>query len=122
MKARKLGPNYDYVFGNNAQDYLEGVDAVAIAVRTKILLFYKEWWEDRGIGIPMFESILGQVSKDNVRLAATNLLTKRVLEVPEVKSVTSVDILFYEGTRSMTVQLTIQYGADNETLSLELEV
>ena len=122
MKARKLDSNYDYVFGNNAQDYLEGVDAVAIAVRTKILLFYKEWWEDRGIGIPMFESILGQVSKDNVRLAATNLLTKRVLEVPEVKSVTSVDILFHEGTRSMTVQLTIQYGADNETLNLELEV
>ncbi len=122
MKARKLDPNYDYVFGNNAQDYLEGADAVAIAVRTKILLFYKEWWEDRGIGIPMFESILGQVSKDNVRLAATNLLTKRVLEVPEVKSVTSVDIIFHEGTRSMTVQLTIQHGADNETLSLELEV
>lgn len=122
MKARKLDSNYDYVFGNNAQDYLEGADAVAIAVRTKILLFYKEWWEDRGIGIPMFESILGRVSKDNARLAATNLLTKRVLEVPEVKSVTSVDILFHEGTRSMTVQLTIQYGADNETLSLELEV
>lgn len=122
MKARKLDSNYDYVFGNNAQDYLEGADAVAIAVRTKILLFYKEWWEDRGIGIPMFESILGQVSKDNVRLAATNLLTKRVLEVPEVKSVTSVDILFHEGTRSMTVQLTIHYGTDNETLSLELEV
>lgn len=122
MKARKLDSNYDYVFGNNAQDYLEGADAVAIAIRTKILLFYKEWWEDRGIGIPMFESILGQVSKDNVRLAATNLLTKRVMEVPEVKSVTSVDILFHEGTRNMTVQLTIQYGADNETLSLELEV
>ena len=122
MKARKLDSNYDYVFGNNSQDYLEGPDAVAIAVRTKILLFYKEWWEDRGIGIPMFESILGQVSKDNVRLAATNLLTKRVMEVPEVKSVTSVDILFHEGTRSMTVQLTIQYGTDNETLSLELEV
>ena len=122
MKARKLDSNYDYVFGNNAQDYLEGSGAVAIAVRTKILLFYKEWWEDRGVGIPMFESILGQVSKDNVRLAATNLLTKRVMEVPEVKSVTSVDILFHEGTRSMTVQLTIQYGTDNETLSLELEV
>ena len=122
MKARKLDSNYDYVFGNNSQDYVDGAEAVAIAVRTKVLLFYKEWWEDRSICIPMFESIMGQVSKNNIRMAAISLITKRILEVPEVKKVDSVDVVFHEKERGMTVQATIQYGKSNETLNIEMKV
>lgn len=122
MKARKLDSNYDYVFGNNSQDYVDGAEAVAIAVRTKVLLFYKEWWEDRSLGIPMFESIMGQVNKNNIRMAAISLITKRILEVPEVKKVDSVDVIFHEKERAMTVQATIQYGKGNETLNIELKV
>lgn len=122
MKARKLDSNYDYVFGNNSQDYVDGAEAVAIAVRTKVLLFYKEWWEDRSIGIPMFESIMGQVNKNNIRMAAISLITKRILEVPEVKKVDSVDVVFHEKERGMTVQATIQYGKSNETLNIEMKV
>lgn len=122
MKARKLDSNYDYVFGNNSQDYVDGAEAVAIAVRTKVLLFYKEWWEDRSLGIPMFESIMGQVNKNNIRMAAISLITKRILEVPEVKKVDSVDVVFHEKERGMTVQATIQYGKSNETLNIEMKV
>ena len=54
MKYRKQLANGDYSFGNNIQDFYTGQEAIAQAIKTKILLFYGEWWEDISQGIPMF--------------------------------------------------------------------
>ena len=53
MKYRKLDENGDYSFGNNSLDFISDADAIAQAIKTKILLFYGEWWENTAIGIPM---------------------------------------------------------------------
>ena len=80
----------DYTFGYGVGNFYGGNMAVAQAIKTKILLFYGEWWENLGLGIPMFQSIIGQTNKNNVNIAAQSLLRKRILEVEEVTSIVSL--------------------------------
>ena len=80
----------DYTFGYGIGNFYGGNTAVAQAIKTKILLFYGEWWENLGIGIPMFQSIIGQTNRNNVNIAAQSLLRKRILEVEEVTSIVSL--------------------------------
>ena len=92
MKYRKLSESGDYTFGGNMQDFLTGPEAVAQAIRTKLLLFYYEWWEDLGQGIPMFQSFLGQPGRQKLADGLQQLVSKRVREVPEIKNVSKVEI------------------------------
>lgn len=92
MLYRVLDENGDYSFGNNKQDYIDGVDAVAQAIQTKVLLFYGEWWENIGIGIPMFQSIIGQMNPEALKISSSLLITQRIQEIPEVQSVNNVEI------------------------------
>ena len=39
---------------------LEGTEAVTQAVKTRLLLLYGEWWENRLDGTPLFEKVFGQ--------------------------------------------------------------
>lgn len=80
----------DYTFGYGVGNFYGGNTAVAQAIKTKILLFYGEWWENLGLGVPMFQSIIGQTNKNNVNIAAQSLLRKRILEVEEVTSIVSL--------------------------------
>ena len=58
MKYRKLDENGDYVFGNNSYDYIEKDEAIAQAIKTKLYLFYGEWWEDISLGLQFIETAL----------------------------------------------------------------
>ena len=44
MKYRKLDNNGDYSFGSGFSDFVYDKNAIAQAIKTKILLFYGEWW------------------------------------------------------------------------------
>lgn len=111
MLCRKLDLNGDYVFGNNQFDYVKDLDAVVIAIRTKILLFYQEWWEDLSVGIPMFESIVGQLNSDKFKMTATLLLSDRIQQVPGVISVSDVDIKMDGRNVSFVVYAQTQWGS-----------
>lgn len=117
MKARKLTQTGDYVFGNNKQDYVDGPNAVAIAIRSKVLLFYGEWWENLGVGIPMFQSILGQVNKENIKNSLQLLVSDRIKEVPEVAAVNIVLVDIVERTITTNINVTT---TDNEQVQLEV--
>lgn len=80
----------DYTFGYGIGNFYGGNKAVAQAIKTKILLFYGEWWENLGLGIPMFQSIIGQTNRNTVNIAAQSLIRKRILEVEEVTSIVSL--------------------------------
>lgn len=43
MKYRKLDNTGDYSFGSGLTDFVENKEAIAQAIKTKILLFYGEW-------------------------------------------------------------------------------
>lgn len=111
LRVRKMTGEYDYSFGTNSFDFIDGIEAICQRIRTKVLLFYGEWWENLGDGIPMFQSIVGQMNPDSIKRSATVLLTQRILEVEEVRSVDNVEVDIND-TRgiSFIVSVTTDFG------------
>lgn len=111
MKTRKLDENHDYSFGNNLGDYISGIDAVVQNTDTKIRLYYGEWWEDISIGIPMFQSIVGEFDQNALQTSASLLLERRALDVQEVSAVQNVKVLFGDNAIGFKMLLDTDYGA-----------
>lgn len=107
MKYRKLTSTGDYSFGSGGNDYADGNEAVAQAIKTKLLLFYGDWWENLGEGIPMFQSVLGQTNPDTIKSSLSMLVEQRIMEVQEVDNVKNIEI---------------DYDRKNRTISMEVDV
>ena len=119
MKYRKLDENGDYVFGNNSYDYIEKAEAIAQAIKTKLYLFYGEWWEDISLGLPMFQSILGQVSNNNLRQTVILLCAEQISLVEGVTSVDSISVDISARKLGLTIDVTTENGT---TVNLEVEL
>ena len=117
MKYRRLTETGDYTFGNNQYDYISGDEAVAQAIKTRLLLFYGEWFENISIGIPYFQSILGQVSDDSLKLSIVQLVSERVLEITEVSNIESV-VVSTNG-RNLRLDVTVT-TVDNIVVTTEV--
>lgn len=86
MIYRMLDDTGDYVFGRGKHVYLEGAEAVAQAIKTRLKLLYTEWWEDREDGLPLWEKILSSSgSEDNIR-AVDAIYKDRILGTTGVLS------------------------------------
>ena len=107
MKYRKLTSTGDYSFGSGSNNYANGNEAVAQAIKTKVLLFYGEWWENLGEGIPMFQSVLGQTNPETIKSSLSMLVEQRITEIEEVDSVKNIEI---------------DYDRKNRTISMEVDV
>lgn len=121
MKYRKLDANYDYSFGGNMNDYVEGAEAIRDNIRTKLLLFYNEWWEDIGQGIPMFQSIVGQVNPELIRNSLSQLVEERIKEVEGVKQVINIEIDLDKKTRTVSMSCDVT-TTSNETVNIEVTI
>lgn len=119
MKYRKLDENGDYAFGNNSYDYIEKDEAIAQAIKTKLYLFYGEWWEDISLGLPMFQSILGQVSNNNLRQTVILLCAEQISLVEGVTSVDSISVDISARKLGLTIDVTTVNGT---TVNLEVEL
>lgn len=110
MRYRKLTENGDYSFGKNHEDYISGASAIAQAIKTKVLLFYGEWWENIGIGIPMFQSIIGQMNPEGLKVSSSLLITQRIKELPEVLSVEKVEVTREKRTLNFSIDVRTTEG------------
>ena len=119
MKYRKLDQNGDYTFGAGSYDYVSDDEAIGQAIKTKILLFYGEWWEDLGLGIPMFQSFIGQVNPETIRVSLSNVIEQRIENIQGVVSVSNVDVVINKMKRTM--ELIIDVVTSNKT-SVTVEV
>ena len=117
MKYRKQDVNGDYVFGYNKNDYVSGNLAIAYAIKSKILLFYGEWWEDLGIGIPMFQSIMGQSRSEALKNSMQQMLIDRIKEISEIAAVNKVDISMIDRTMACSISVTT---TSNEAVETEV--
>lgn len=104
----QLDPQYDPIFDPNAS--LTDTDAVAQAILTRLKLFLGEWWENVTIGLPVFQSILGQLGS-NQGLAAMTLAVQQNIEGgPYVTSVTDIKVSFDDMALSITAKAYTQFG------------
>ncbi len=99
MSYRRLDSNGDYIFGGGRSMYLRGADAVAQAIRTRLLLLKNEWWEDQLDGLPLWQQILGQNNggKKNI---VDGLIQARIMDWPPVLSISSVSSTYDPDTRA----------------------
>lgn len=105
MKYRKLTSTGDYSFGSGGNDYADGNEAVAQAIKTKLLLFYGEWWENLGEGIPMFQSVLGQTNPETIKSSLSMLVEQRIMEIQEVDSVKNIEIDYNRKNRTISMEV-----------------
>jgi hypothetical protein len=104
----QLDPVNDPVFDPSAN--LLDTDAVAQAILTRLNLFLGEWWENLLLGLPVFQSILGQLGSQQGLAAMTLAVQQNIEGAPYVTSVASVEVKFVNGQLSIKAVAQTQFG------------
>jgi hypothetical protein len=113
MLYRQLDADGDYMFGYGKKSYLEGVSAVAQAIKTRLLLLYAEWWEDREDGLPLWERILGTSGSDENIQAVDYIIKDRIQKTDGVLSVSAYTSDFNHDRREYGFRCVVEtlYGS-----------
>ena len=114
MKYRKLDENEDYTIGCRDEMY-EGTEAVAQAVKTRLLLLFGEWWENRQDGPPLFEKVLGQrLRTDETPDEIDLVFSERISSTQGVSEITRFESKIEAESRAYTAEITIKTVYDTE--------
>ena len=114
--VRKLDSNNDPIYGAGILCFLSDLDAVAQIIKTSLLLFQGEWWNDLTIGLPVFQSIVGKA--ENNRQAVISLLIQQViLGVEYVTAISNVQFLYTSSNRSFSYACNVQTQFGNVTVT-----
>lgn len=109
MRYRKQDQNGDYVFGNGQADFFrDSVEAVAQAVKTRLLLWKGEWFLDTEEGTAYLQGVIGkhdQQTRDAV-------IRNRVLNTEGVVQIASFESIIDPETRKLNDSVLIDtiYG------------
>ena len=105
---------FDHVFGRNQPFLINSPEAVAQAIRTRLLLRTREWFIDLTAGTD-YEQIVGYSTQDTRDL----ILRQRILDTPgvqeliEYRSVLGADRVFSVTARVATIygttQITVEF-------------
>jgi hypothetical protein len=102
---RQLGPNNEPQWGQGQANYLQGTDAVAQAIKTRLLLFEGEWWESQLDGTPWWQSILGVGNTDQ---QVSLIIQQRILGSPYVTGITNLQVTSNRAARSLGLYAEVQ--------------
>lgn len=114
MRYRREDANGEYTFGSGDDSWLaNSADAVAQAVKTRLALWYGQWFLDTTEGTPWLQSVLGKQHLDTAGLA----IRQRLLRTEGVQSLTAFDCRLNASTRRVifTATLTTLYGSTTVT-------
>lgn len=109
MRYRKLDQNGDFVFGHEELDYYQdSPEAVAQAVKTRLMLWAGEWFLDSQEGMPWGLKVLGK----NRASDYDPLIRRHILETKGVESLAGYESVWNAETRSLSVSAVINtvYG------------
>jgi hypothetical protein len=112
MKYRMLDQNDDYTFGQRNEFY-NGIEAVAQAVKTRLRLLKGEWWEDVNDGTPLFEEVEGQFLASIGDIERIDLVfAERITGTQGVIEITSFESELNPNTRTYSASITMNtiYG------------
>lgn len=119
MQYRKIDENGDYVFGNNQGDYLSDTAAIGQAIATKLRMLYGEWFEDVSVGLPYFQSMLGQVSNDQIKRVLSMSVTQALQDMEDVQGIKSITIDYDNVNRILKMQVDVT-TSQGETATAEV--
>lgn len=109
MRYRKIDSYGDYVFGTKFDFLVDSPEAVAQAVKTRLALWYGEWFLDTTDGTRWNENVLGH------RMASKNYdaeIRRRILGTPNVSEISEYSSEYNGDSRSLSVaaNITTAYG------------
>jgi hypothetical protein len=110
-----LDSDYDPVFDASAS--LTGTYAVAQAIDTRLKLFLGEWWENRNLGLPVFQVILGQLGSTQGLAAMTLAVQQNIQGSPYVTGTSDVSVTFTNGRLALTYTAQTQFGTVASTVT-----
>jgi hypothetical protein len=103
-----LDQAYDPVFADGTS--LTGTQAVAQAILTRLKLFLGEWWENLNLGLPVFQSMLGQLGSPRGIAAMQLAIQQNIAGAPYVTAVTGVVVAFTNGQLQYTAQVQTAFS------------
>lgn len=103
MRVRAVDETHDWTFGLGKQDYKIDERAVAQNVKTRLLSFYRDCFFDLNAGLDWF-NLLGKGTKSLLLLAIKMVIS----QTEGVFGVNSVDIVYDEYTRQITIKYDIK--------------
>lgn len=115
MRYRRLDDNGDMLPARGNPPFT-GAEAVGAAVRSRILLFYGEWWEtpEDGLDISYF---FGYQNEEKKRVAEA-LLRLRILETDGVSEILRLDFADVKNRRrEISAEIVTNTG---ETITVEV--
>lgn len=77
MRYRRL-INGEPQFGQGQQNFVQGAEAVAQAIETRLKLFTGEWWEDTNDGLPFWTQMVSTNGSNRDKISM--LVTARILD------------------------------------------
>lgn len=89
---------------------LTGTDAVAQDILTRLNLWQGEWWENLSLGLPVFQSMLGQLGSSANQQAMSLVIQQQIMQAPFVLNVLNVEASFSNGIFSFTCTVQTQFG------------
>ena len=113
MKYRREDQD-DYTFGKGEDTFLtDSAECVAQAIKTRLQLWYGQWFLDTTEGTPWMQSLMGKRSSAAMELA----LRRRILATEGVKSILSFTASFNPSTRRTVITTTVDtlYGQTTVT-------
>lgn len=116
MRYRRLDADGDMLPATPLNPPYVDAEAVGAAIRSRLLSFQGEWWEDEDEGIPI-EALTGHLDEED-RVVAEALIQERIAETEGVNDVIETIITDDSAGRIRHVEATVEtiYG------DIELEV
>lgn len=114
----KLNSAHDLAIGTDGKfEVVTGTDQVRQRILVALRHFYREYFLDVPDGIPWYEAILGSKNRKNAEL----ILRKKVLDVPGVIGIVSMDLSFSNAFRSLTIKVKaeVQGSETSEIINLQ---
>lgn len=99
-----LDTDGDILIDEQGLHFVSGIPAVVQGVRIRLLLFFSEWFLNQDVGVPYFEELIGDASKQpGVEDRARAAFAAAILDTPGVVSITQLDVVSDKQARVMTV-------------------
>lgn len=101
-----FGPYDDLDMAPGAVDLcmVSDVEHTAMKIRQRLRTFQGEWWLDPSLGVPYYESILGQKTPD--LQAIRGIYAAAISDTPGVQALTALTVTFDNTTRTYSVAFT----------------
>lgn len=103
MTVRRLDPETGDIVTSGVQ-FISGLEEVAQTIKTRIRLYYGEYFRDINDGTPWFQTIL---KKDGTLSSKDAVLRRRIVQTPGVRMMLSFNSSYDIDTREYSVKAVV---------------